>query len=194
MLANAVAERTKPGDRMLDPFTGSGVLAVAAAVHGADATAVDVSRRAVLCARINGWLNGVSVRAVHADTLAPLADRQFDLIAANPPYLPGPDEQPTGAARAWEGGSNGRRFIDRLCREAPSRLRRGGRMLLTHSSVCGEEATLAELGKAGFETDVIVRHRGPIGPLLAERAEELRLAGHDVGPDEEILVFDAVLS
>jgi release factor glutamine methyltransferase len=193
MLAKAVAERVKPGDHVLDPFTGSGVLALAAAKNGADATAVDISRRAVACARVNAWINGVAVRTVRSSTLDPLDGQRFDLIAANPPYLPGPDRDANGAARAWEGGPDGRRFIDRLCREAPKRLREGGRLLLTHSSVCDEEATFAALTEAGMVTSVIVRHTGPLGPLLAERAEELRRTGRDVGNDEEILVFEAVL-
>src|SRR5687768_17156161 len=88
MLAKAVADRVRPGDSVLDPFTGSGVLALAAAREGADATAVDISRRAVICARVNAWLNGVSVRTVRSSTLDPLNGRRFDLIAANPPYLP----------------------------------------------------------------------------------------------------------
>lgn len=191
MLAAEVAERTRPGDRVLDPFTGSGVLALAAAERGADATAVDISRRAIVCARINAWLNGVSLRAVRAATLDRLADERFDLIAANPPYLPGPHGDARGAARAWEGGPDGRRFIDRLCAEAPSRLRLGGRLLLTHSSVCGEQATCAALERAGLETEVVVRHQGPLGPLLAERANELRAAGREIGAREEILVFEA---
>ncbi len=192
MLAQAVAERVRPGDSVLDPFTGSGVLALAAARRGADATAVDISRRAVLCARINAWLNGVSVRTVRSSTLDPLNGRQFNLIAANPPYLPGPDGDASGAARAWEGGPDGRRFIDRLCSEASARLRPGGRLLLTHSSVCGESATITALERAGLATTVIVRHEGPLGPLLADRAEDLRNAGHVIESREEILVFEAV--
>jgi release factor glutamine methyltransferase len=193
MLAKAVAERVRPGDTVLDPFTGSGVLALAAAREGADATAVDISRRAVLCARINAWLNGVSLRTLRSATLDPLNGQRYDLIAANPPYLPGPDGAASGAARAWEGGPDGRRFIDRLCGEAPARLREGGRLLLTHSSVCGEAATLEALAEAGLATTVIVRHEGPLGPLLESRAQELRNAGHEIESREEILVFEAVL-
>ena len=192
MLAEAVAERVRSGDRVLDPFTGSGVVALAAAREGAEATAVDVSRRAVLSARINALLNGVSLRALRSPTLDPLDGERFDLIAANPPYLPGPEGEANGAARAWEGGPDGRRFIDRLCHESPELLRSGGRLLLTHSSVCGEEATIAALTEAGLTPSVIVRQRGPLGPLLAERADKLRRDGRDVGEDEEVLVFEAV--
>ena len=46
-LADLLGEYVNPGDSVLDLCTGSGVLAVAAALAGAgDVTAVDVSRRA----------------------------------------------------------------------------------------------------------------------------------------------------
>ncbi|HEX8052467.1 MAG TPA: 50S ribosomal protein L11 methyltransferase, partial [Thermoleophilaceae bacterium] len=58
LLARAMRDRGLARDaRVLDVFTGSGVLAVAAALAGArEVTAVDVSRRAALCARVNGRL------------------------------------------------------------------------------------------------------------------------------------------
>src|SRR5688572_13439490 len=111
MLARRLAHHVRPGDEVLDPFTGSGVLAVAAARLGGRVTAVDVSRRAVLCARLNARLNGVRIDAVRGDMSEPVAGRRFDLIVANPPYLPSADASPPrGAARAWEGGPDGRRL------------------------------------------------------------------------------------
>src|SRR5436189_72295 len=81
-------EGLPPGARVLDVCTGSGVLAITAARRGAHATAVDISRRAVLCAALNARLNGVSVRAVRGDLLAAVGDERFDAIVSNPPYLP----------------------------------------------------------------------------------------------------------
>jgi release factor glutamine methyltransferase len=183
LLADLVARRARPGMRLLDPFCGSGVLAVTGAVAGADATAVDISRRAVWTTRLNARLNGVRVRAVRASTLEPLGHQRFDLIAANPPYLPGSVEAARGEARAWEAGPDGRTFIDRLCREAPTRLVAGGRLLLVQSSVCGEEKTLRALRDSGLEAEVIERREGPLGPLLAAKLPDRR--------SEEILVFEA---
>jgi release factor glutamine methyltransferase len=193
LLARLVAERTKPGNAVLDPFTGSGVLAIAAAARGGRATAVDISRRAVFCAAVNARLNGVSLRTLRAADLSGLGDERFDLIVANPPYLPGPAKGARGAARAWEGGPDGRRFIDRLCDEASLRLRAGGRLLMVHSSVCDEQATLDRLACHGLRGRVIARHHGALGPLLAKRAGYLKEAGLLNEPDaEELLVFEAL--
>ncbi len=91
-------------------------------------TAVDLSRRAVLAARLNARLNGVEVRALQSDLFTALGDRRFDLIASNPPFLPSVDaELPTrGVRRAWEAGHDGRALIDRILAEAPKHLLPGG--------------------------------------------------------------------
>lgn len=190
MLARLVREHAQPGDEALDPFTGSGVLAIAAAQAGARATAVDVSRRAVACARANARLNGVRVRAVRGDMLEAVSDRSFDLIVANPPYVPSLDERrPRGAARAWDAGPDGRQQLDRLCRSAPARLRPGGLLMIVHSSVCDPELTRRMLSEAGLAVDDLERRQGPLGPLLRARARELERRGQlPRGAREEELV------
>jgi release factor glutamine methyltransferase len=184
-----------PGKTVLDLCTGSGVLAVSAALAGASqVTAVDVSRRAIAAVRLNSALNGVRVDALRGDLFTPLGGRGFDLIVSNPPYLPSPDEglPAAGLARAWEAGSSGRAFIDRICVEAARHLHEGGVLLLVQSSVCGEQATLELLRGHGLSAAVADRRRGPLGPLLRERAPWLRRQGLLLdGDDEEILVVRA---
>jgi len=182
------------GARTLELFAGSGAIAVAAAQAGArEVVVVDVSRRALLSARVNARLNGVRLRALRGDLFAALAGEAFDLILANPPYLPsGEDALPRrGAARAWEGGRNGRALLDRLCTEAPAHLRPGGTLLLVQSSLCGEAPTLEALRAGGLRTAVLARERGPLGPLLRARAQELEARGL-LAPgerEEELLVI-----
>jgi release factor glutamine methyltransferase len=175
MLARALAaEGLAPGARVLDVCTGSGVLAITAAQRGAHATAVDVSRRAVLCARFNARLNGVRVRAVRGDLVEAVGDERFDAIVSNPPYLPGDPELPNaGPQRAWEGGHNGRALLDRLCEQARRHLAPGGVLLVVHSSLCGTDSTLGLLREHGLRAEVAVRHHGSLGPLLRARAAEL---------------------
>ncbi len=165
---------------MLDVFTGSGALAVSAALDGAESvTAVDLSRRAALNARINARLNGVRVRSRRGDLFAPVRGERYDLILANPPYLPsGNDQLPTrGAARAWEGGTDGRVLLDRLCEQAATHLTLGGTVLIVHSSVAGGEATLRGLRDSGLRAEVVARRRGPLGPIASTRAQLLEERG-----------------
>jgi release factor glutamine methyltransferase len=195
MVARIVLEENlAEGRDVLDVFAGSGVLAVTAAVAGArSVTAVDISRRALLNVRLNAALNGVGVDTVRSDMLAGVAGRRFDLIVANPPYIPGPPDLPRrGLARAWEGGVDGRLLIDPLLSQAPEHLRPGGRLLVVHSSMNGEAETRQQLESAGLRTEVLVRHRGILGEVSRRRVHMLRERGllrADQGEYEETLVI-----
>src|SRR5919112_3570346 len=129
------------GGAVLDVCTGSGALAVTAALAGArSVTAVDVSARAVLAARINGRLNGVRIEGVRGNLLDAVPGRRFDVIVSNPPYLPARDDAlpARGPARHTEAGRDGRVLLDRVIAGAAAHLRPGGVLLVTHSSVNGE--------------------------------------------------------
>jgi release factor glutamine methyltransferase len=192
MLAQLVAERgLAVGADVLDVFTGSGALALAAAASGAKSvTAVDISRRALLTARLNAWRNGVRIRTVRGDLFEPVAEESFDLIVANPPYYPGAEKLPErGLARAWEGGSDGRLLVDRLCTEVAGHLKPGGRLLLVHNTMIGDRQSLEQLEASGLDTDVLLRHRGPYGPVGRDAAALLRDRGYDVPEEEETVVI-----
>ena len=70
-------------------------------------------------------------------------------------------------------------LLDRLIDAAPAHLAPGGVLLVTHSSVNGEEETLERMRAAGLEPAVEERRRGALGPLLAPgaRARAPRPAG-----------------
>jgi release factor glutamine methyltransferase len=195
LLAATMRERgLARGARVLELFTGSGAIAVAAAREGArEVVVVDVSRRALASAWINARRNGARLRVCRGDLFAPVAGERFDLIVANPPYVPSrADALPRGgAARAWEGGGDGRLLLDRLCAEAPAHLAPGGALLLVQSSVCGERATLDRLRAAGLDAERLAVVRGPLGPLMRERAPLLEARGL-LAPgqrEEELLVL-----
>lgn len=181
LLAATMRERgLARGARVLEVFAGSGAIAVAAALEGADSvTAVDVSRRALLTTWINARRNGVRVRVRRGDLFAPVRGERFGLILANPPYVPNAEEAlpRRGLARAWEAGADGRRLLDRLIAEAPAHLAPGGTLLLVQSSICGEQATLDRLLAVGLEAERVAAERGPLGPLMRSRAALLEARG-----------------
>jgi release factor glutamine methyltransferase len=176
LLADALDdEPLPPGARVLDLCSGSGALAVRAALGGRrrEVWAVDVSRRAVLTIRANAALNGVRVRAVRGDLFAAVGDRRFDAIVANPPYVPAPsDELPVaGPERAWDAGRDGRVLLRRICAGASEHLRPGGVLLVVHSSLLGLDPTAESLRAGGLQVDVAARRRGRLGPLMRARRD-----------------------
>lgn len=178
-----------PGTDVLDLGTGSGALALCAARMGARVTAVDVSRRAVLCARMNAALSGQRITARRRDLSAP--EMRYDLVVSNPPYVPAPrDRLPRhGEARAWDGGHDGRAVVDRVCASAAAALRPRGVLLMIHSGLCGPEMTIQRLGQAGLRATVYDRELIPFGPVMRSRLAWLRRRGLvDEGQDKEELV------
>jgi release factor glutamine methyltransferase len=88
----------RPGERVLDVFSGSGAFGVVAALRGSSVVTVDLSPDAVRCALGNAARNGVPDRVdvrwgdMTMDTGAGnglTGDDVFDLVIANPPLLPG---------------------------------------------------------------------------------------------------------
>jgi len=197
MLADSVRAHVRAGQtRALDLCTGSGAIAIAAATAGARTSAVDISRRATLNAKLNARLNRVRLDVRRGDLFEPFAGERFDLIASNPPYLPGPTEElpDGGPERAWDAGLDGRALLDRICLEAPKHLRAQGTLLVIHSSLIGAEETVECLRRRDLEADIIHRVRGPLGPLMSSRAAELEARGLLASGvrEEELLVIRAV--
>ncbi|MBJ7340345.1 HemK2/MTQ2 family protein methyltransferase [Mycolicibacterium sp.] len=179
------------GRTALDLCTGTGVVAIAAALLGAArVTAWDICPRAVQCSRSNVAAAGVAVEVVLGSWALAQGRGRFDVVLANPPYVPFSPDLPAidGPAQAWDAGSDGRLVIDPLCTAAPGLLNDGGTMLLVQSEFTGVEQSLAALTAAGLRTSVVARQRIPFGPVMTSRANWLESTGRSpVGRREEEL-------
>lgn len=184
------------GRRVLDVGTGTGALALAAVRCGAaSVTAVDSSLRSVAAAWLNSRLHQVACTVYRGDLCEPVADQAFDLIVANPPYVPSAtDVLPRHRiSRCWNGGLDGRVILDRICTEGPDLLAPEGMMLLVHSAVCDEDLTLKRFADAGLQAEVLTRCRVPFGPVMRARVAMLEARGL-IEPgqrDEELVVIGA---
>ncbi|RKT54795.1 HemK2/MTQ2 family protein methyltransferase [Saccharothrix australiensis] len=191
LVAEALAVAGVPrGARVLDACAGTGALGVAAGLAGAgEVTAVDRSRRAVLSAWFNGRVRGLPVRARRGDFGDLVGAGRFDVVLANPPYVPADDTADRGAARAWDAGPRGRSVLDRLCAVLPLLLADQGMALVVHSTMCREDVTLRQLRGAGLKASVVARRSVRFGPVLRSRLDWLRARGFvQAGQDHEELV------
>ena len=155
MLAEVISSMELKGKRFLEIGCGSGILAITAAVGGGEVTAVDVNPRAVECTLRNAEENGVRVRVAVSDLFENVCGK-YDVIAFNPPYLPGSAEDPDYDL-AWSGGADGRDVIDRFLGDVDGYLRPEGCILLVQSSLCNPEKTIETLERSGYRVDILAQ-------------------------------------
>ncbi len=149
---------TWPGS-VLDVGTGSGAIAIALAHHlpRARVTAIDLSAAALDLARENALRNGVNIRFLQGDLLAPVAGEAFNLIVSNPPYVAAEDRDTLSVEvrdhephLALFAGGDGLDVYRRLIPAAHVALAPGGWLLLEIGY--GQSAAVqALLAHAGFQ-------------------------------------------
>jgi release factor glutamine methyltransferase len=98
ILAKFVSSLPLERKSFLEIGCGSGVVSICAARAGALVTAADINPAAVRCTKANAAKNGVRVEAFESDLFSALAASRYDLIAWNPPFLPGVPQSTADAA------------------------------------------------------------------------------------------------
>jgi release factor glutamine methyltransferase len=179
LLTEVLRDRVR-GRHVLDVGAGTGALAIAAARAGAaSVTAVDLSRRSAAATWLNSRLHRAPVSVRCGDLFTPVRGQRFDVVVANPPYVPAPTQDPARyrMARCWDGGHDGRLLLDRLCSGLPDVLTADGTALIVHSEVCGEQATTAAMTAVGLDAGVVARATLPFGPVMQARAALLEGRG-----------------
>jgi hypothetical protein len=113
----------RPVHSALDLCTGSGIQALLAAAHSERVLAVDINQRAVSCTRFNARALGVNnLKAIVGDLFEHTGGERFDLITANPPFVP----SPLNTIGYRDGGSSGEEIQERIVEGLPSHLAPGG--------------------------------------------------------------------
>jgi hypothetical protein len=109
----------RPVKSALDLCTGSGIHALLAAAHAQRVLAVDVNPRAAQCTRFNALAAGsAQLEVAVGDLYAPVGDERFDLITANPPFVPSPRD----SLKYRDGGRSGEDVQGRLIAGLPRHL------------------------------------------------------------------------
>lgn len=145
LLGRAVIEDVRPGERVLDMGTGSGVNAILAARAGADVVGVDINPAAVAAARANADRNGVVAEFGVSDVFSAV-EGAFDLVVIDPPFRWFAARDLSEAAIADEGYAGLGRFFAGI-RE---HLRPDGRVLLFFGTSGDQDHVLGLAADAGL--------------------------------------------
>ena len=97
-----------------------------------------------------------TIKLEFGDLFEPVKDKKFDVILFNTPYLPTEEEDiiDSDLNYAFDGGSDGRKIIDRFLNEVKNHLNEGGCVQIIQSSLSNTEQTLVKLDQLGFIAEV----------------------------------------
>jgi methylase of polypeptide subunit release factors len=113
----------RPFRAALDLCTGSGIHGLLASTHSEQVLAVDINPRAARCTRFNAQVTGAANLEVTAgDLFEPVRGARFDLITANPPFVP----SPLNSLGFRDGGRSGEDIQKRIVAGLPHHLAPGG--------------------------------------------------------------------
>jgi carbamoyltransferase len=175
----------KPFGSALDLCTGSGIHAILAAFHSQRVVAVDISPRATLCVDFNAKASGLSnVEAKIGDLFEPILDERFDLITANPPFVP----SPVDSLGYRDGGSSGEDVLRRIVAGLPHHLASGGIAQIVTEMGEGDDESISERLRVwldGAPMDILILR---VGMYSAANYA----VGHADGDDTYGAFFDSV--
>ncbi len=166
-LVEVALERTRQRSeygRALDLCTGSGCVAIAFAKTRPTwrVTATDVSAEAVALAWENARRQGVafSLATRVGDLFAPVEGSRFELVVANPPYIPSRaigglnvDVRDFEPRAALDGGDDGLELVRAVVERAPRHLEPGGVLAIEvgHDQAVRAEALFHAAGFSAIE-------------------------------------------
>ena len=158
-----VLKIVKPGMKVLDLCTGSGCVLISVLKNAPELTGMgsDISKTALLVAKENAKLHEVDAEWVRSDLFDNITET-FDVIMANPPYIPTgeilslmPEVRDFEPENALDGGADGLDFYRKIAGQVKDYLNPGGYVYMEIGYDQGE-AVSELMRNAGFtEVEVI---------------------------------------
>ncbi len=159
VLVEEALKVVKSGDKVLDICTGTGAIAIVLALKTeSEVTASDISEDALSLAKENVKFTGAKVTVLKSDLFDNI-EGTFDLITANPPYIPTKEIEKLDAIvkkeprNALDGGESGLDYYKRIAKDVNSYLKDGGTLLLEIGYDQGK--SVSELFRALGKVEVI---------------------------------------
>ena len=162
-LVEQVLKIVKPGMKVLDLCTGSGCVLISVLKNVTELIGMgsDISKTALLVAKENAKLHEVDAEWVRSDLFDNITET-FDVIMANPPYIPTgeilslmPEVRDFEPENALDGGADGLDFYRKITEQVKDYLNPGGYVYMEIGYDQGE-AVSELMRNAGFtEVEVI---------------------------------------
>lgn len=177
LLAERAIAAAGPGMHVLDLCTGSGCIAVTVAHEKPDVfvDASDVSAPALAIARQNAARHQVEIRWIQSDLFEAI-DRQYDMILSNPPYISldemqqlMPEVKDHDPSLALYGGTDGLDYYRRITKDAVSRLKPGGLLMMEIGASQGADVR-ALLAQNGYQEIEVIRDLNGLDRIAAGRS------------------------
>jgi release factor glutamine methyltransferase len=164
LMLDAISNIPLEGKEVLDIGTGSGILALFCALHGAKVIATDVDKSALTSAHKAARSLGVDLKVALSNLFSNVSER-FDLVLFNPPYVP----SSTIEDKTIDGGKKGVQLTVKFLDTVAEHLKIGGSALLLVSSRNDPGALMTEHPELDFS---VVAKRA----LFFEELQVLRLS------------------
>ncbi|RGG51440.1 peptide chain release factor N(5)-glutamine methyltransferase [Roseburia sp. AF20-18LB] len=162
-LVEQVLKIVKPGMKVLDLCTGSGCVLISVLKNAPELTGVgsDISKTALLVAKENAKMHEVDADWIRSDLFDNITET-FDVIMANPPYIPTgeilslmPEVRDFEPENALDGGADGLDFYRKIAGQVKDYLNPGGYVYMEIGYDQGE-AVSELMRNSGFtEVEVI---------------------------------------
>ena len=168
---------------VLDLCCGSGIQGIVASRYAKEVIAVDINPRAVRFARFNAQFNGVeNYRCELGSLYVPVEGKRFDLILANPPFVP----SPVSETRFRDGGAGGEEILAAIVEGGAAHLTASGRVAIVTDlvNVPDYERKLKQWWQGDTASKLVLQ--------TADRDEKLFTVPHVHRPfDQSLAEFEA---
>ena len=148
----------------LDLCSGSGIQCIMNAEYAKECIVVEKNEKVIPVLKFNTVLNDLEdkIKVVQSDLYQQVEPKKFDLITANPPFIPVPDEFDFPIAGA--GGEDGLKIVLRILEEADNRLNPQGEIIIIGEAIGGDEGTLlyrkvCKMFSTGYSGEIFLQNK-----------------------------------
>lgn len=127
-------------DRHLDLCSGTGIQSIMNAANFSEGYVVEKNKKVIPALKFNIILNGFNekIKVINGDLFEKIRNEKFDLITANPPFIPIPNQ--FDFPMAGDGGEDGLKIINRIIEGLNEHLNNNGEAIAIYMHMIPEFA------------------------------------------------------